>query len=100
MLTTYQHLLNAIGSETPKMFPWLIPVIAYSVNVNEPESLTLLEDGLNLWLVTLRNTPDNQGAALLELFPHVLELLQRSTGNSPALNVALKEHWFVAATTS
>ncbi|GMH34265.1 hypothetical protein BSKO_02099 [Bryopsis sp. KO-2023] len=80
VLTAYQHLLNAIGAECPATFPWLVPAIAYSIDVDQPESLVLLEDGLNLWLVALRNTTETQGGVLLDLFPHVARIMERSTG--------------------
>lgn len=40
----------------------------------------LLEDGLGLWLVTLRNAPSPLPPSLLHsLFPHLARLLMRST---------------------
>lgn len=80
VLAAYQYLLNAIGPETPKTFSWLVPMVAYSVNPEQAESLVLLEDGLNLWLVALRNTPDSLGGPLLDMFPYLVQILQRSTG--------------------
>lgn len=45
----------------------------------QPEELNLLEDGLQLWLVALRNAPGPQ-PALLEPLPHLVAIMDRSTG--------------------
>ncbi len=45
----------------------------------QPEELNLLEDGLQLWLVALRNAPAPE-PGLLQLFPHLVAIMERSTG--------------------
>ena len=47
----------------------------------QPEELNLLEDGLQLWLVALRNAPGPR-PALLEPLPHLVAIMDRSTGCS------------------
>ena len=44
----------------------------------QPDELNLLEDGLQLWLVALRNAPGPQ-PDLLALFPHLVAAMERST---------------------
>ena len=52
----------------------------------QADELNLLEDGLQLWLIALRNAPSSQaGSALLHLFPNLTAVMQRSTGLPPAL---------------
>ena len=51
------------------------------VETAQPEELNLLEDGLQLWLVALRNAPGPQ-PALLEPLPHLVAIMDRSTGCS------------------
>ena len=45
----------------------------------QPDELNLLEDGLHLWLIALRNAPQPQ-QELLELFPNLLAAMEKSTG--------------------
>lgn len=44
----------------------------------QPDELNLLEDGLQLWLVALRNAP-GPNADLLSLFPNLVAAMERST---------------------
>eukprot|EP00775_Hariotina_reticulata_P003498 gene3498-3767_t len=68
-------LLNVLGTEGPITYPLLLPLLheALHPGSSQPE---LLEDGLALWLVALRNAPGAPGsgtegpaAPLLELTP-------------------------------
>lgn len=45
----------------------------------QPDELNLLEDGLQLWLIALRNAPAQQ-PWLLDLFPNVCANMEKSTG--------------------
>ena len=45
----------------------------------QPDELNLLEDGLHLWLIALRNAPQPQ-PQLLELFPNLMAAMEKSTG--------------------
>ena len=45
----------------------------------QPDELNLLEDGLQLWLIALRNAPAPQ-PELLALFPHLICAMEKSTG--------------------
>ena len=45
----------------------------------QPDEVSVLEDGLLLWVVSLRNAPLPE-PGLLDIFPCLLPLLQRSTG--------------------
>lgn len=49
------------------------------MSVLQPDELNLLEDGLQLWLITLRNAPAPQ-PELLDLFPNLAIVMERSTG--------------------
>lgn len=50
----------------------------------QPDQLNLLEDGLQLWLVALRNAPSPH-SGLLSLFPNLAVVMQQSTGWLPKL---------------
>jgi len=56
-----------------------IKVCARPCAAAQPEELNLLEDGLQLWLVALRNAPAPE-PGLLHLFPHLVAVMERSTG--------------------
>ena len=48
----------------------------------QKDELNLLEDGLQLWLVALRNAPEPH-PQLLGLFPNLVTATERSTGQLP-----------------
>lgn len=47
----------------------------------QKDELNLLEDGLQLWVVTLRNAPQPH-PGVIALFPHLAAVMQKSTGKS------------------
>eukprot|EP00798_Chlamydomonas_sp_ICE-L_P013624 gene13625-19502_t len=55
VLLALQRLINVLGPNSVGCYPLLLPLIKHSVNPGEPESLSLAEDGLCLWLVATRN---------------------------------------------
>uniref|UniRef100_A0A4W6CJA9 Importin 11 n=1 Tax=Lates calcarifer TaxID=8187 RepID=A0A4W6CJA9_LATCA len=57
ILTTLIHLVQGLGAESKNLYPFLLPVIQLSTDVSQPPHVYLLEDGLELWLVTLENSP-------------------------------------------
>ncbi|PNH03022.1 Importin-11 [Tetrabaena socialis] len=58
ILEAVQRLLNVTGPESPALYPLVLPLLGYSLDVRHPEVAGgLLEDGLGLWLVALRNAP-------------------------------------------
>ena len=48
----------------------------------QKDQLNLLEDGLQLWLVALRNAPE-ANPQLLDLFPNLAFAMESSTGILP-----------------
>jgi hypothetical protein len=63
----------------------------------QPDELNLLEDGLQLWLVALRNAPCPH-ADLLALFPNLVAAMERSTehiavGMKIAVSCVLLGEW-------
>ncbi|KAG2485576.1 hypothetical protein HYH03_015738 [Edaphochlamys debaryana] len=58
ILEAVQRLLNLAGRDSPALYPLVMPLLGYSLDMRQPEvSEGLLEDGLALWLVALRNAP-------------------------------------------
>lgn len=74
----FQNLLNVLGTDSPACHHPMLPILQQalgSLGSKEPE---ILEDGLQLWLVALRNAPGPQ-PTLLELFPHLITAMAAST---------------------
>ncbi|KAI5086267.1 importin-11 isoform X1 [Silurus meridionalis] len=80
ILTTLIHLVKGLGAESRNLYPFLLPVIQLSTDVSQPPHVYLLEDGLELWLVTLENSPALT-PELLRIFQNMSALLEMSTEN-------------------
>ncbi len=57
---------------------FLVPVINFSTDVNNPASVYLLDNGLELWNITVQNSVQ-MTRELLELFANVKQLLDRDS---------------------
>uniref|UniRef100_A0A673H6J0 Importin-11 n=1 Tax=Sinocyclocheilus rhinocerous TaxID=307959 RepID=A0A673H6J0_9TELE len=75
ILTTLIHLVQGLGAESKNLYPFLLPVIQLSTDVSQPPHVYLLEDGLELWLVTLENSPAIT-PELLRIFQNMSALLE------------------------
>ncbi|KAM4054020.1 importin-11 [Anomaloglossus baeobatrachus] len=80
ILTTLLHLVKGLGGDSQNFYPFLLPVIQLSTDVSQPPHIYLLEDGLELWLVTLENCPSIT-PELLRIFQNMSALLEISSEN-------------------
>uniref|UniRef100_A0A8C6JXT3 Importin-11 n=1 Tax=Melopsittacus undulatus TaxID=13146 RepID=A0A8C6JXT3_MELUD len=80
ILTTLVHLVQGLGADSKNLYPFLLPVIQLSTDVTQPPHVYLLEDGLELWLVTLENSPCLT-PELLRIFQNMPALLELSSEN-------------------
>ncbi|XP_074993045.1 importin-11 isoform X2 [Calonectris borealis] len=80
ILTTLIHLVQGLGADSKNLYPFLLPVIQLSTDVSQPPHVYLLEDGLELWLVTLENSPCLT-PELLRVFQNMSALLELSSEN-------------------
>ncbi|XP_057269549.1 importin-11 [Pezoporus wallicus] len=80
ILTTLIHLVQGLGADSKNLYPFLLPVIQLSTDVTQPPHVYLLEDGLELWLVTLENSPCLT-PELLRIFQNMSALLELSSEN-------------------
>ncbi|KAJ7409525.1 Importin-11 [Willisornis vidua] len=80
ILTTLIHLVQGLGADSKNLYPFLLPVIQLSTDVSQPPHVYLLEDGLELWLVTLENSPCLT-PELLRIFDNMSALLELSSEN-------------------
>ncbi|XP_038646934.1 importin-11 isoform X2 [Scyliorhinus canicula] len=80
ILTTLVHLVQGLGADSKNLYPFLLPVIQLSTDVTQPPHVYLLEDGLELWLVTLENSPSIT-PELLGIFQNMSALLELGSEN-------------------
>lgn len=86
VMVALQRLICALGPQSPVFYDFLFPILDYSTNINQPDELNMLEDGLQLWQTTLKHAPTIT-PHLLSLFPHLVPVMER---NSDHLQIAMK----------
>ncbi|XP_011635058.1 importin-11 [Pogonomyrmex barbatus] len=80
IVSTLIHLERALGSESVILEPLVVGVVALSCDVNQEGHVYLLEDGLELWIALLENTP-TPTPAIMDLFRNMPALLDQSSEN-------------------
>lgn len=80
ILTTLVHLVQGLGTHCVSMYNFLLPVIQLSTDMSQEPHVYLLEDGLELWLCTLHNSPAIT-PELLHLFCNMSQLLELGSEN-------------------
>ncbi|GFN82406.1 importin-11 [Plakobranchus ocellatus] len=86
ILTSLIHLVQGYGGDSNQLWQFILPAIAISTDTSQDPHVYLLEDGLELWYVTLINAP-GMSPELLKLFDNLPALLELGTEN---LRVCLK----------
>ncbi|KAK6313472.1 hypothetical protein J4Q44_G00168190 [Coregonus suidteri] len=97
ILTTLIHLVQGLGAESKNLYPFLLPVIQLSTDVSQPPHVYLLEDGLELWLVTLENSPAIT-PELLRIFQNMSALLELSSENLRTCLQIVNAYIYLSAT--
>uniref|UniRef100_A0A673H757 Importin-11 n=1 Tax=Sinocyclocheilus rhinocerous TaxID=307959 RepID=A0A673H757_9TELE len=97
ILTTLIHLVQGLGAESKNLYPFLLPVIQLSTDVSQPPHVYLLEDGLELWLVTLENSPAIT-PELLRIFQNMSALLELSSENVRTCFQIINAYIYLSAT--
>lgn len=97
ILTTLIHLVQGLGAESKNLYPFLLPVIQLSTDVSQPPHVYLLEDGLELWLVTLENSPALT-PELLRIFQNMSALLELSSENLRTCFQIVNAYLYLSAT--
>uniref|UniRef100_A0A8I5ZYN9 Importin-11 n=1 Tax=Rattus norvegicus TaxID=10116 RepID=A0A8I5ZYN9_RAT len=97
ILTTHIHLVQGLGADSKNLYPFLLPVIQLSTNVSRPPHVYLLEDGLELWLVTLENSPCVT-PELLRIFQNMSPLLELSSENLRTCFKIINGYIFLSST--
>nr|XP_046243675.1 importin-11 [Scatophagus argus] len=97
ILTTLIHLVQGLGAESKNLYPFLLPVIQLSTDVSQPPHVYLLEDGLELWLVTLENSPAIT-PELLRIFQNMSALMELSSENLRTCFQIVNAYIYLSAT--
>ncbi|XP_014026633.1 importin-11 [Salmo salar] len=97
ILTTLVHLVQGLGAESKNLYLFLLPVIQLSTDVSQPPHVYLLEDGLELWLVTLENSPAIT-PELLRIFQNMSALLEMSSENLRTCFQIVNAYIYLSAT--
>uniref|UniRef100_A0A8B9BN55 Importin-11 n=1 Tax=Anser brachyrhynchus TaxID=132585 RepID=A0A8B9BN55_9AVES len=97
ILTTLIHLVQGLGADSKNLYPFLLPVIQLSTDVSQPPHVYLLEDGLELWLVTLENSPCLT-PELLRIFQNMSALLELSSENLKNCFKIINAYIFLSST--
>ncbi|EFN85422.1 Importin-11 [Harpegnathos saltator] len=80
IVSTLIHLEKALGSDSVTLEPLVVNVVALSCDVNQEGHVYLLDDGLELWLALLENSPAPT-PGILGLFRNMPALLDQSADN-------------------
>ncbi|KAL6035978.1 hypothetical protein STEG23_038423, partial [Scotinomys teguina] len=96
-LCTLIHLVQGLGAESKNLYPFLLPVIQLSTDVSQPPHVYLLEDGLELWLVTLESSPCVT-PELLRIFQNMSPLLELSSENLRTCFKIINGYIFLSST--
>jgi hypothetical protein len=97
ILTTLIHLVQGLGADSKNLYPFLLPVIQLSTDLSQPPHVYLLEDGLELWLVTLENSPCIT-PELLRIFQNMSPLLELSSENLRTCFKIINGYIFLSST--
>ena len=73
-IDVYLLMFQGLGTLCVNMYSFLLPVIQLSTDVTQEPHVYLLEDGLELWQVTLHNSPAIT-PELLQLYNNMPPLL-------------------------
>uniref|UniRef100_A0A671SYX0 Importin-11 n=1 Tax=Sinocyclocheilus anshuiensis TaxID=1608454 RepID=A0A671SYX0_9TELE len=90
-------VVQGLGAESKNLYPFLLPVIQLSTDVSQPPHVYLLEDGLELWLVTLENSPAIT-PELLRIFQNMSALLELSSENVRTCFQIINAYIYLSAT--
>ena len=82
MLLAVRNFVHALGPRSPMCYNMLLPILQTSIDVNSPEELNLLENGVLLWETTV-NHALLMIPQLLELFHYLVAMMEKSFDHLP-----------------
>lgn len=84
IIVALTKLISTMGNSSVGLYPVVLPLIAYSSDVDQPDQIYLLSDGLELWYRVMECATEST-PQLLELFPLLIKLLQRNFDELPTV---------------
>ena len=91
VLVALQRLVVTLGEASSSLYPTVLPMLTYSIDVTQPESVTLAEDGMAVWQSLMRQAPSAH-AQLTCLVPGFLPLLARGFDQLDEANSILQSY--------
>ncbi|EEC14572.1 importin, putative [Ixodes scapularis] len=73
IVTTLVQVVEGLGVHSEKLHPFLLPVVAFGVDILQSPHVYLLEDTLDLWWAVLNNT-SSTSTDLLQLAHYLFPL--------------------------
>ncbi|KAK8782150.1 hypothetical protein V5799_016510 [Amblyomma americanum] len=80
IVTTLVQVVNGLGAQSERLHPFLLPVVAFGVDVHQSPHVYLLEDCLDLWWALLANT-HSTSVELLQLAQYLFPLFELGSEN-------------------
>lgn len=87
----------ALGYQSPICYNILLPILQKGIDVNGPDELNLLEDGMLLWEATLMYAP-SMVPQLLDLFPYLVDIIERSFDHLKVAVEIIEDYVILGAT--
>lgn len=80
IVTTLVQVVEGLGLHSEKLHPFLLPVVAFGVDIMQTSHVYLLEDTLDLWWAVLNNT-SSTSTELLQLAQYLFPLFELGSEN-------------------
>lgn len=77
LLIALRNFVVELGYQSPTCYNVLLPILHGGIDINSPDILNLVEDGMLLWEATLSHAPAME-PRLLACFPCLVEIMERS----------------------
>uniref|UniRef100_A0A6N2K730 Importin-7/11-like TPR repeats domain-containing protein n=1 Tax=Salix viminalis TaxID=40686 RepID=A0A6N2K730_SALVM len=77
LLIALRNFVVELGYQSPTCYNVLLPILRGGIDINSPDILNLLEDGMLLWEATLSHAPAME-PRLQAYFPCLVEIMERS----------------------
>lgn len=77
LLAAIRNLVCSLGYQSSCCYNMLLPILKSGTDINNPETLSLLEDSILLWEATLCHAASIV-PQLLDLFPNLVSIMERS----------------------
>ncbi|CAL8143654.1 unnamed protein product [Orchesella dallaii] len=79
VVSTCIQLVHALGTDALALREFVFPIIRIATDLNTPEHVYLLEDGLDLWHALMEYAPDPPEDSFIQLVDNLIPLLTIST---------------------